>query len=434
MTSSPLFARSVTGIESCRELTRSALNTPAVIVGGDADALSNARCLGRAGVPVIVVEKDRWRPGMHSQYVRPFVATSLSGPGLIESLLQLRKSLNVSPLLFLTTDPQVRTISEHRRQLEGAFRIRLPEQDCIRQLLDKWTFQSLAELHGFLVPHAIAIHNEQDCANLSRLSFPAVIKPADKELFLNGKAPRAQKVQSLSEAESICRMILPDAPNLIVQEWVEGEESDIYFCLQYRGAHGLTISSFVGRKLRSWPPQTGSTASCTAAPEAEDLLENLTTDLFNATRMEGMCSMEFKKDRNTGRFVMIEPTVGRTDWQEEVASVNGINIPLAAYCYELGFSVPEPKRSRSPVVWIHLPSYLRSVCAHSCRAPRASPLRVKSPFWSLDDPLPSLFFALEWLRKFCSPSRWRDFLYERKHRRDAGSPAATGDGYSRATG
>jgi D-aspartate ligase len=170
------------------------------------------------------------------------------------------------------------------------------------------------------------------------------------------------------------------------------------------------------------------------APEAESLLENLTTDFFNATHMEGMCSMEFKKDRNTGRFVMIEPTVGRTDWQEEVASVNGINIPLAAYCYELGFSVPEPKKSRPPVVWIHLPSYLRSVCAHSCLAPRSSPLRVKCPFWSLDDPLPTLFFAFEWLRKFCSPSRWRDFLSERNHRKDAESSAATGDGYSRATG
>ncbi len=404
----------VAGINSRRELTRPALTVPAVIIGGDADGLGNARCLGRAGVPVIVVETDRWRPGMHSQYVQPFVAATLSGQGLIDSLLQLRASLNVSPLLFLTTDPQVRTISEHRSEIEGAFRICLPEHDCIRGLLDKWSFQSLAELHGFSVPRSIAVCNEQDCAHLSRLRFPAVIKPANKELFLSGKAPRAQKVQSLAEAESICRTILPDAPNLIVQEWVEGEESDIYFCLQYRSADGRTVSSFVGRKLRSWPPQTGSTASCTAAPEAENLLEKLTTNFFDATHMTGMCSMEFKKDRNSGRFFMIEPTVGRTDWQEEVASLNGVNIPLAAYCYELGLSVPEPERSRRSFVWIHPPSYLRSICADPFRAPRAAPWRIKCPFWSLDDLVPSLFFAFEWLRKFCSRSRWRDFISERE--------------------
>lgn len=430
MTPSSFFARRATAMNPWRELTLSAAKVPAVIAGGDADALGNARCLGRAGVPVIVVEKDRWRPAMHSHYVRPFVATSLSGPGFIDSLLQLRASLDVTALLFLTTDPQVRTISEHRRQIDGAFHIRQPGQDCIRQLLHKRTFQDLAELHGFAVPRAVEICNEQDFAGLSRLRFPAVIKPGEKELFLNGKAPRAQKVHSLDEAESVCRSVLPHAPDLIVQEWVDGEDSDIYFCLQYRGSDGLTVSSFVGRKLLSWPPQTGSTASCTAAPEVENLLEELTTNFFRATHMEGMCSMEFKKDRNTGTFFMIEPTVGRTDWQEEVATIHGVNIPLAAYCYELGFSLPQTLRSRRRCAWIHPPSYLRSLCANSFRTPRAAPAQVKTPFWSMDDPLPSAFSALEWLRKCWSPTRWRDFISERNQRKGIESPTTAGDGYS----
>ena len=46
--------------------------------------------------------------------------------------------------------------------------------------------------------------------------------------------------------------------------------------------------------------------------------------------------MEFKRDARTGEFLMIEPTVGRVDWQEEVATLNGVNIPLAAYLHEIG--------------------------------------------------------------------------------------------------
>jgi len=423
MTHSPGFADCADDRIPFPELTRSAAKTPAVIVSGDADGLGIARCLGKAGVPIIVVDNDRRRPAMHSRYVRPFVATSIFGPDLIDSLLHLRTSLKVTPLLFLTTDPQVRTISEHRRRIEGAFHIRLPEPSCIRQLLHKQTFQSLAERHGFPVPHAVHVGSEKDFAGFSRLRFPAVIKPGDKELFFSGKAPRAQKVQSREEAESVCRAILREAPDLIVQEWVDGEESDIYFCLQYRGADGLTVSSFVGRKLRCWPPQTGSTASCTAAPEVETLLESITTNFFDTMQMAGMCSMEFKKDRNSGKFFMIEPTVGRTDWQEEVASINGINIPLAAYSYELGFSLPELTRPRNPLVWVHPPSYVRSFFARPFGGRHPALAAIKNPCCSLDDPLPSAFFVLEWLRKFWSPSRWREFMSAASHAKRARSQA-----------
>jgi D-aspartate ligase len=416
MTQSPLSVDFAAGEIPSSGFTPLAPKTPAVIVGADADGLGIARCLGRAGVPVIVADKDRWRPGMHSRYVRPFVAMAMSGPALIDSLLILRSSLNVTPLLFVTTDLQVRTISEHRHRLAGSFRIRLPERFCVRQLLHKLAFQDLAERHGFPVPRAIRMSDERDFAKFSQIEFPAVIKPGNKELFFSGRAPRAQKVRSRDEAESLCRAILPEAPDLIVQEWVEGEDSDIYFCLQYRGQDGLKVSSFVGRKLRSWPPQTGSTASCTAAPEVESLLDELTTKFFDKTHMVGMCSMEFKKDRYSGKYFMIEPTVGRADWQEEVANVNGVNIPLTAYNYELGFPLPEPRTPRSPRVWIYPPSYFRSIlCAQSFRDRRATLTRMKSPCWSLHDPVPSALFVLEWMRKFWSPSRWRDLISERSH-------------------
>jgi len=70
-------------------------------------------------------------PGMHSRYVEPFVVTAMSGPALIDGLLLLRARLNVTPLLVSDNRHQVRTISEHRHRLEGAFYIRLPERDCI---------------------------------------------------------------------------------------------------------------------------------------------------------------------------------------------------------------------------------------------------------------------------------------------------------------
>ena len=60
---------------------------------------------------------------------------------------------------------------------------------------------------------------------------------------------------------------------------------------------------------------------------------------------DGMGSIEYKWDDNHRRFVMVEPTVGRTDWQEEIATLSGVNIPLSAYRHEVGLP-PIPDRMR----------------------------------------------------------------------------------------
>jgi predicted ATP-grasp superfamily ATP-dependent carboligase len=339
---------------------------------------------------------------MHSRYVRPFVVKALSGQALIDGLLALRSHFDQSPFLFLTADTHVRPVSEHRERLAGAFYIRLPEQ-------------RFAERHGFPVPRAVGVCSEDDFEKFAELQFPAVIKPGNKELYFGDRAPRAQRVGSREEAVAACRVILRDARDLIVQEWIEGRESDIYFCLQYRGENGHTVSSFVGRKLRSWPPQTGSTAACTAAPAMESELRRLTKAFFDKAQMVGMCSMEFKQDQRTGKFFMIEPTVGRTDWQEEVASLNGVNIPLDAYCYEAGIPlVPADRRAHS-VSWIYPPSYLRSIASSALRTGalgghRLTVGRTQNPCWSPDDLVPSAVFLLEWVRKLWSLVRWREFL------------------------
>ena len=61
--------------------------------------------------------------------------------------------------------------------------------------------------------------------------------------------------------------------------------------------------------------------------------------------------MEYKRDRRDGRFYMVEPTVGRTDFQEEVATVNGVNIPLAAYRHEVRVAPVHVERVSLPRLW-----------------------------------------------------------------------------------
>jgi predicted ATP-grasp superfamily ATP-dependent carboligase len=258
------------------------------------------------------------------------------------------------------------------------------------------------------VPRAVAVRRHADLGKLHEIRFPAVVKPGAKDFFFTHKAPRACRVSSRDEAVSICRNLLPHAPDLIVQEWIEGEDSDIYFCLQYRGAEGRVVASFTGRKLRSWPPRTGNTLSCCAAPEAAPALEPLTNAFFVAVQCEGMCSLEFKRDARTGEFLMIEPTVGRSDWQEEIATLCGVNIPLAAYWHELGRAAVTIRQNAEspPVIWRAPTCYWRSVLVTRSIDHVPPNGRIARAAWRLDDPAPVACYWLLWGRRFLARS-WR---------------------------
>jgi hypothetical protein len=116
------------------------------------------------------------------------------------------------------------------------------------------------------------------------------------------------------------------------------------------------------------------------------LLRPLTEKFLDVAGYQGLGSLEFKWDARRGRFSIIEPTVGRTDWQEEIATLNGVNLPLIAYCDELGLPAPA-KQSVSAVGWRH------SVL-HLGRAPHLRE-RLYDGYFRLDDPLPGLVFSLD---------------------------------------
>lgn len=365
---------------------------PAVVVGGadNGGGLGLVRSLGRGNVPVIAVDRDPLAPALHSRFARRVVMPELSGPSFVDGLLRLGTSFASRPVLYLTTDEAALTVSEHRAEIESRYRIRLPAHESLVALMRKNSFQQLAEAHGFAVPRSARLRTMADVAALARLRFPLVIKPSVKtEDYLAKQFGRGYRVSSVAQAAAVCRDVLPVLPDLMAQEWIEGPDTELYFCLQYRGAGG-TVASFTGRKLSIWPPDVGTTASCIAAPEAHDELHRLTEAFFEAVAFTGMGGMEFKRDARTGQYFMIEPTVGRVDWQEEVATLNGVNIPLAAYLHETGSDVPFVTAAMPPTIWRDTARHWKS----RGRGAVETQARAYDAYWRLDDPLPALVHAL----------------------------------------
>ena len=324
---------------------------PAVVVGADLNALGLARSLSAGRMPLTIVGDYGGGPAMDSRHGRKVRVAETGGDALLDALGTIAANAPERPVLFLTEEKSVRTVSEHRDRILPAFRIRLPGHERLMALMHKSGFQALAEEAGSLVPRALPLNTVADLDAVAQLRFPCVLKPAKKDYAYGARFQKAYVVADIDEVARLFKEIAPVMSDLVVQEWIEGSDSDIYFCLVYMGDGGELVSAFSGRKLRSWSRRIGGTASCISATADAVELERLTLDFFRAVGFCGMGSMEFKRDSRDGRFQMVEPTVARTDFQEEVATVNGVNIPLAAYLYETGGARLPPQPVALPTMW-----------------------------------------------------------------------------------
>jgi predicted ATP-grasp superfamily ATP-dependent carboligase len=365
-----------------------ALAVPAVIVGGDINGLGVVRSLAREGVPTWLVDCDRADLSMRSRFPTKITFPSLSGSAAVDALVALRRHFATDPVLLLTQEETVKAVSASFDRVASLYRISMPEAMVMQRLIDKIGFQSLAESHGFSIPRAVHLRQADDLTACDALNYPCVLKPVVKTPDYAARFKKAYKVEDPAKLREIF-LGIESAAEMIAQEWIEGGDDRIYFCLQYRARDGNANVSFAGRKLRSWPLHTGGTASCVPAPEVAEELTRITDAFFTAVGFFGIGSMEFKRHISTGQFMMIEPTVGRTDFQEEIATLNGVNIPYAAYCAELGRGVPRSRPIGTPSAWSVSPIDRWASRMHANLGRRfPSDLRRFDALWRLDDPLP----------------------------------------------
>jgi len=356
---------------------------PAVVVGGSLNALGVVRSLAHGRMPIYLLETSRRCAAGWSRHCKYVPISAPDGRALTTKLVELARKLACRPVLILTSDQSVNCVSENRRVLEPLYRISLPAAEMVETLADKTLFQSLAEREGFNVPRSVCISDPAGLDRLEGLTPPLIVKPGDKTLVLKGLAERAVVAATLSEARRAAARMLSCAPRVIVQHFIDGPDTEIFFVLFSCDSSGKVLGLFPGRKLVCSPPTIGNTAVCVAAPAEAGELTSATLQFIKQVGYRGLGSLEFKRDRRSGRFVIIEPTVGRTDWQEEIATLCGINLPLLTYHSEIGERVCSPEVAFPKVAW------RSSVGIRSWLGPD---VRTVDGYLRWSDPLPALYY------------------------------------------
>lgn len=331
---------------------------PAVVVGLDCiTGLQSTRILTARGVPVVGVAGDLRHFCARTRLPVAIVRAPLRGEPLVDALIELGARLDRPGVLVPCTDAAVLAISAGRERLAGPFRFVLPDHDDVVKLMDKVGFAEHALAAGLAIPPTAVLRSRAGAERAAAtLSWPAVLKPGLKgPAWLAATKAKAIRVGGPAELLERYDEVSDWADVLIAQSWVPGPESSLYSVNVYHDRDSRRQVSFVARKLRQWPLDTGT--SCLGEEVRRPDAERIADELFGSVAYRGLGYVEAKEDERTGRLLIIEPNIGRPTGRSAIAEKGGVELLLTAYRDALGEPLPEERvqrhRGAKWIYWRH---------------------------------------------------------------------------------
>jgi len=328
----------------------------AILVGLDSmQGLQVARILAGHDVPVIAITKNAKYYSSYTRVCEKIFVANTSSDELIHLLVELGPTFEQKPVLYPCQAKNVLLISKERQVLEPWYHIVLAAPETVEMLKDKVQFYTYAKKAGLPIPRTFILNGRADAETAAaNLSYPCILKPPVRlSVWSKHTKVKAFKIGSAEELLTMYDRCSQWADNLIAQDWVEGTDADLYSCNCYFNAKSEPVVTFVARKLRQWPPQTGQ--SCLGEECRNDIVLNETIRLFKGVNYCGLGYVEMKYDRNRDRYFIIEPNVGRPTGRSAIAEAGGVELHYAMYCDALNLPMPPNlEQTYQGVKWIHM--------------------------------------------------------------------------------
>lgn len=331
-------------------------HTPAVIIGLDSlPGIQLARILAWQGVPVIALAQRPAHYCCRTNVCQQVHFAETQTAAFVDRLLELAPTLPDKAILFPCTDMSVWHLAQQRQRLAAHYHLPLPPTVVIEQLLDKAAFYRYAQEQGLPIPRTCLLTSRLDAERAAQqLTFPCVLKPPKRTPLwttnTDRKGFRLDNPAALLAAYDRCAAW---ANPLIVQEWVVGPESNLYSFNGYFNCTGEPLVTFIARKLRQWPPETGS--SCLGEECRNDTVLATALRLFTALPYHGFAYLEMKQDARTGQYFIMEANIGRPTVRSPIAENGGVALHYTAYCDVAGARLPLNRQQRyQGAKWVHL--------------------------------------------------------------------------------
>ena len=273
----------------------------ALVFGEDTRSfLATVRSLGRRGVAVHAAPANLRAPALASRFIAavhalpPWMADGSAWLEAVEALLRAEHFDLVIPC----NETALLPLQHHRARLGALARLAIPDDAAIAVLFDKHATRELAQRLGIPVPAGLLPQPGQSAASvLAALGAPVVVKP--RRSYVLGRLDRRGKVQFAADADELARLL----PGLRAEDHVlEGFFPGQGLGVSLLASEGRVLQAFEHHRVRE--DGSGSYYRVSAAPTPALLAA--CTGLVAALRYTGLGMFEFRRNPQTGAWVLLE--------------------------------------------------------------------------------------------------------------------------------
>ncbi|MET8507658.1 ATP-grasp domain-containing protein [Streptomyces sp. NPDC004787] len=399
---------------------------PAVLVRLDPNpfhhgTLGAVRSLGRAGIavhavvesPASPVARSRYLRGAHHRPVEPSPAELTRLLHRIADLLAAdgssagcgtRPADGASPraLLVPLDDITALLLAECRPELAGRFLLPDQSPEQLTRVADKAQLAETCRSLGLPHPRTELPSGADEAAAMAwSLGLPVVAKWSRPWLLPAGAGLRSTTVVgSLAEVRELYARTPQAGSRLLLQELLPAGRDLDWFFHGYVDSAGGCATGATGRKERSWPDGAGLTA--VGRWTANPAVDTAARELLAALGYRGVCDLDFRLDRETGAYHLLDFNPRPGAQFRLFADRDGLDVVRAMHLDLTGRPVPahRPEYGRRFVVENYAAlSYLSSPrrrCAPEPAVPLGAPGRSEAAWFAADDPWPALAMLRAW--------------------------------------
>jgi len=227
-------------------------SVPVVVIKdkGGHGALAIARSLGRLGVHTYLITKKKDAIASSRYWVKSFV-WDFSAPRdqSLSFLLDVGRQIGTRAILLTIWDSGALFIENNTTALEKAFIFPKPAPGVIALLSNKWQMYLAAKKHGIPTPHVVFPQSRDEVTKFAlTATFPIMMKGADQSM---SQAKFKEVVHNSHDLiEQYDRADASGPANLILQEYIPGDESSVWMCNAYFDGDSRCRAVLAGKKLR----------------------------------------------------------------------------------------------------------------------------------------------------------------------------------------
>ncbi len=318
-----------------------------------ATGLAVARDVATLGWRVIGVDSDRSRPGCYSRHIENIKGLSdlPYGLALVDALSDAARALPVPPIVIPAADDAVQWCIQHRETLGSVVCWSTGHTtDRAGVLLDKSKFAQACKDLQIDVPLTLQPANWQDIqAFVAHCGLPCIVKPRAGHLWRQRlKGQKLLVPKDMDELKRAFDEIIGDPSAVVLQELVQGPESNLLVGAVLAGQQGGVRHVLTARKIRQFPRNFGS-GSLVRSEDLADVRQ-LSSQIVEQLDYRGLCGTEFKRDERNGRLRLIEINPRPTLWFD-LCRAAGTHL-IAAHVQELAGQEPTIlQEQRNATVW-----------------------------------------------------------------------------------